>query len=236
MNHTRVVACILALSLGGTLAHAGPVLRHTWGDPSGVTVNQDWSGPHVYTQTLSISGLAGNVSRIHLTVLTDIYGAPAAWSMTLRGATPAPDCRGAAAFTASPTVAGAQTIPGMTLSVAGSWFDLAGPRPRIEVDAGIAPPLAADPAMRYALATLGFDHAHSVTGDGGGTACGGAELPFCFVVGTADIYHAAPDYTVERATVEPGVLTWQNADGHVDCLQAVPAKATTWGRLKAIYR
>ena len=232
MSRTVLAACTLALALWAAAVHAAPILDYTWGDPPGLVVNQDWSGPHAYTQTLSMTGMSGTVTQVHVSVMTKSHNPPLAWTMTTSGATPAPDCLGSPAFTATTTVAGAQGVPGATLSVTG---ELVSPWPRIEVDVRFDPPLVADPAVRYALATLRFDHANSVPGESTPAACGGADRPFCFVTAWAGVTHGAPDYTLEYATTDAGILTWQGAD-EMGCLGAIPTRPTTWGKLKTIFR
>ncbi len=228
------VICLLALMLAASAAGATPVLRYTWGDASGVVVNQDWSGPHTYTQTLTLTGLTGQVSRVHVSVWTNARQTPPAWRMTVNGPVPANDCLNHPAFFASPDAAGAQTLPGATLSVVGWWMWVTSPRPRIELDVVLDPPLTADPAVRYALATLTFDHANSSIEANPPTGCPGADQPFCFLVWQP--YVERPDYSWEALTPEQDVLSWQNPGGATDCYLTVPTRPTTWGRLKAIYR
>lgn len=229
---SSLIASAVASSVG-----AQPVLRYTWADPSNTTINQDWAGPHPYAQTLTVAGLSGDVSSIQLTVLLSIH-VPEAWDMAISGPAPAPDCKGSTAFTVSPVVAGTQTIPGSAVSAVGRWFGLTEPRPEIDIMATFDPPFTADPAVRYAIATLNFDHAHSAIGPLDPAACNQADLPFCFVVagGVLGPTLRRPGFVGEPIGVESGLLSWQNAVGAVDCDAAVPVRAATWGRLKAIYR
>ena len=227
-------SCLLALLLGAASAGATSVLRYTWGDPSGVVLNQDWAGPQTYTQTLTVTGLTGQVTRIHVTLWTNMV-TPQAWYMTINGAAPANDCLGHPAFFASPAVAGAQALPGATLSAVGWWFGITSPRPRIELDVTLDPPFTADPGTRYAIATLTFDHANSATGTAyPPTACGDADQPFCFVVNYP--WYGRADYTVVGMALEQDAISWQNAAGTTDCHVVVPVKPTSWGQLKSIYR
>ncbi len=224
-------SCLLALMLAASAAGATPVLRYTWGDASGVVVNQNWSGPHTYTQTLSATGLTGQVSRVELFLWTNL-ATPAAWRMTIMGPAPATDCMGYSAFFASPDAAGAQSVPGVTVSAEGWGSYVTTPiRPWMSVVVAIDPPLAADPGVRYGLATLTYDHTNSALGPTG--PCAHAETPFCFVVIYAGVL---ADDTWQVPTLEAGTLSWQNEGGATDCWMVVPARPTTWGRLKAIYR
>jgi hypothetical protein len=92
------------------------------------------------------------------------------------------------------------------------------------------PAFTPDPSVRYAIATLEFDHSHSATSLAYPTACSDADLPFCFLVYEATV--ARPGFVIEPLGVESGLLSWQNAAGTVDCNAAVPVHVATWGRLK----
>ncbi len=230
MNHLATPSFVLALLLTASTVGAEPVLRYTWGDASGLVVNQSWSGPHTYTQTLSATGLTGQVSRVELRLWTNVV-TPPAWWMTVNGVAPASDCAGHPAFLASPDAAGAQTIPGATVSAEGWYRYVTSIRPWMYVTVAIDPPLAADPGVRYGLATLTYDHTNSALGPTG--PCADADKPYCFVVIYADVL---VDGTWQTPTLEAGTLSWQNESGETDCWMVVPARPTTWGRLKAIYR
>ncbi len=234
MLRLAFASCLVALLLGAASAGATSVLRYTWGDPSGLIVNQDWTGPHAYTQTLSVTGLTGQVNRIHVTLLTNMV-TPQAWYMTINGAAPANDCLGHPAFFASPVVAGAQALPGATLSAVGWWFGVTSPRPRIELEVTLDSPFTADPEARYGVATLTYDHAGSAIGAAyPPTACGDADQPFCFVLSYP--WYERADYSYETLSLEQDAVSWQNAAGTTDCHLVVPVKPASWGQLKSIYR
>jgi len=201
-----------------TAASAGTV-RWTWGSPEALTANQDFTGPGVYTQTISVTGLAGTLNG--LTLQADVRGDyPAAWAMLFFP--PFSDCQGHPALSAVPTVAGAEVIPGATVSVMSEMPVCWPPALFVLVTVLFDPPFTFDPAKRYGLATLSFDHSASVTGAGDATHCGGADVGLCFKLGSSE------------GMPEQPALTWQG--GGAECAGLTPSRRTTWGTVKQIYR
>ena len=94
---------------------------------------------------------------------------------------------------------------------------------------------AVDPATRYFLGGLKFDHTYSVVGAGDPpNTCGGLETPMCFSLYEARVVDdTGLEYQFARDPYFP-TLTF-NDDSAVSC-GAVPARATTWGQVKAQYR
>ncbi len=233
------VVCLLALLLAASAVGATPVLRYTWGDPDSAIVNQDWTGPHTYTQTLSVTGLSGQVSSFNV-VVWNSHMTPPAWEMIFIPIPPAlqaVDCTGHPAFSVSPDVAGAQTLPGAEVTFAANY---SGVPPvtngRMYLVVTASTPFEADPAVQYAIATLTFDHLNSLPGwdEYDTTHCWGADIRYCFLVYRAVVWR--PSGSSEAMALEHDALTWQDMTRTFDCRTALPAQPTTWGRLKAIYR
>ncbi len=227
------VALVAATGLA-TGARSDPVLRYTWGDPDAIRTEQSFAGPGVYRQTLSVTGLSGTVAEFWVSLSTGpCWGRPDAWA-ALCG----PDNLDCASrtgfFTWRPAVAGCAPIPGLELGI--YFFGaVTNPRGGASIMGRIDPPLVADPETRYAIATFSFDHSYSVTGEGDAAHCGGAEAPFCFGVQDAGFWTTAPGgFAIVVPDYEEHALAWQSTAP--SCFDAVPARASSWGRLKTMYR
>ena len=216
--HARSITCgspTVALSATGTAT-----VRWTWGSAEVLTANQDFAGPGVYTQTVSVTGLSGTIGTLELAA--EVRGDfPAAWSMLF--GPPYANCLGHPALSVVPLVAGTEVVPGASVAVRTDMTVCFPPSVILVATITIDPPFAFDPARRYGLATLSFDHSASVTGAEDASHCGGAETGLCFVLGSAGA--GAP---------ELAALTWQG--GGEACVGFVPARATTWRAVKQIYR
>ena len=89
--------------------------------------------------------------------------------------------------------------------------------------------LVPDPAQRYALWVLTFDHQYSVPGAGApGLTCGGVEKGLLFDVST-DL--ALFSGAIQRPQTQPGdqQVTWNGGP-------FVPTVPATWGKVKGLYR
>jgi len=71
--------------------------------------------------------------------------------------------------------------------------------------------------------------------DEGFGLCAGCNVPACFVLSALEVFSQAEGRVriIETADVR-NFATWQSGTG--DCPGATPAKSTTWGAVKAIYR
>ncbi len=229
----RLVPLLSAALLAGLAglatnpAASAPSVRWVWGPPGALTANQDFAGPAVYTQTLSVTGVSGTVGWLHFGAFTGggvSPGFPPAWWM-LKAPTGL-DCQGRPSLSASPFVTGTEPVPDLVATVQAS-AGLTDPiHGYVEVYAVIDPPFAFDPDKRYGIATLRFDHAASVAGAGDATHCGGADAPMCFLMlgGNAGTQELANDVPL---------LSWQGAEG---CVGVVPVRRSSWGEVKLIYR
>jgi hypothetical protein len=91
-----------------------------------------------------------------------------------------------------------------------------------------------DPNQRYFLARIQFDLTYAVTGPSGAFTCGGLETPMCFVLARASYENMGE-----------AEVSWQPGNNCVSandpallsgCDVPTPARATTWGALRAQYR
>jgi hypothetical protein len=239
MRRRHALPFILALLVAST-AHATPIVRYTWGTPAALVVDQPWAGPGLYTQSITVTGLSGLVSAFDVTIANGPFGARA-WLALFSPFPlnpPTPDCLGGPGFEIDPVVPGATTIPGGTVTALVSSGPVSITTPvivstiRLHVD--IVPPLVADPAGRYAIATLLFHHERSEAGTSG-SLCGGADEPHCFAL--IAVSRVGGGVTTPLAQ-ENGLLSWQGAGLRTaDCLRlATPTHGSTWGELKVRYR
>lgn len=247
-RRARVVALLSTAWLSFALAPiatAAPAMRYTWGPASGVQLREDFAGPATYAQTLSVTGLSGPVSRLSTRILHGPYAGPDpddVWGplyASLNGPPAIPpldDCLGDPFYVVTPAVAGAATIPGATLGAVVVSYQ--GPTnfktySFAEIELLIDPPLLADPATTYAIATIEYDFRNATAGSAG-AGCRNADRPFCFVQTEAS---ATVNGLLVPAVIETGILSWQR-DPDVDaCYNAItPARASTWGAVRTMYR
>jgi hypothetical protein len=217
-THARSIAC--GSPTVARVATGTATVRWTWGSAEALTTNQDFAGPGVYTQTVSVTGLSGTIGSLELSA--DVRGDyPAAWSMLF--VPPNANCLGHPALSAVPLVAGTEVVPGASVAVGSDMALCIPPVVVLHASVTIDPPFTFDPSKRYGLATLSFDHSASVIGAGDASHCGGAETGLCFVL-----------WPGQAGTPELPALTWQG--GGEACTGFVPTRATTWGAVKQIYR
>ena len=230
-----------ALTLIAPPATAFPMTRFTWGPANGLIVNQDFAGPQTYTQTLSVIGLSGTVSKFTMQVLHAYPGPGTAWHaispplFTLVSA-PQPDCEGEPGFSIGSTVAGATTIPNAvptaTLGCSEGVTNHA-VTCYMTIEVTINPPFVADPAIRYGIVTLEYHHQNSVAGVSP-DACDYADLPMCFAQQNSS---AVVNGVTTTLSNEGGLLSWENDPMVVDCWRAItPARPSSWGSIKTLYR
>jgi hypothetical protein len=92
-----------------------------------------------------------------------------------------------------------------------------------------------DPLTRYHLGRFMFDHYWSVEGTGTpGLTCGGLETPICFKLLNA-VFLDMNGNEIPFDRTGPTTITMNDAQS-TSCAAFVPARPTTWGRLKRQYR
>ena len=226
---------ILALDLHS--AHALPFARYSWDQCDPVVTNKNWAGPATYVQVISAVGLTPGIRAINLTVNT---GATAdAWNFS--DGQGGPDCQPTSRLTISSTGADCVAAPVVQFLYRRQIWITQPDKGGFYLTATFDPGFAPDPAVRYAVSRLAFDHSHSVVGPAPPLSgnCGSVEMPVCFGV-------SGPQYT--DATVGPNwiplamdsdFLTWQDFNAQPfgrPCPAAVPARPSTWGQIKGQYR
>lgn len=236
------LAAIVVAGLA-TAASAQGVLRYSWGaDANAVVSNQDWAGPIVYSQNVSVTGLTGTIDRI--VVEAEGPGMPPAWAPLQyfesgpTGTAGGMNCLNTASrASVSATLAGAQPIPGGVL-YAGSHVGITNPTvTHLGFTVEIDPPLVADPAARYAIARLDCDLVDATVGYVPGH-CPWAEGAMCFRITSATAHPAGAPYGADMPIALGGedVISWQGGNGVGYCLSVTPARTRTWGELKTRYR
>ena len=112
-----------------------------------------------------------------------------------------------------------------------------------------SPAITVDPAVRYQIANVTFDHTYAVSGPGAPPeTCGGFEQPICFTFqgshdAHGDCYRFGQNSYLDGDGVEhsfgafPSVIaTFRSDASSVACNGATPATPKTWGALRAQYR
>ena len=104
---------------------------------------------------------------------------------------------------------------------------------RMTVISGVNPPVNLSPGQDYFLFNLVL--VHSATVDPG--ACAGCTVPVCIVLNSIRFLNSSfQELASMSSPATPGsnFATWQGGAG-ANCL-AVPARRTTWGAVKSLYR
>ena len=247
-----LLATVIGIAFVAPASIAQPMLHYTWGPADGLIVNQDFTGPATYAQTVSVTGLYGMVSRIKVLVTYGPYSGPgSAWHAiqppinTQHFYPPVPDCEGGPGFEVSTAVAGATTIPNATPGLPYDTYigcvqsPTGGPRTCfLQITVNVDPPFAPDPATRYGVATLFYHHQNSVAGQAP-DACDFADTPRCFRLGdpnTNTTYAVVNGFRIPLYS-DGGLLSWQASSMMADCwYAATPARSSTWGSIKTLYR
>lgn len=219
---TARFAAGVALVLMAIPAAADPIIRYNWDRSEPFVRNRDYEGPGLYTQTLSITGLPAGIKSLVVSIEVNV-GWQTAWDFLPRR------CAGPERLGARPFVAECDTIPG--IGVLAQWqrpYDA--PMDDLyllfQFDAAFVP----DPDARYGLATITFDHELAETD------CYGAAVPLCFLLG-AGFYKTGDAWGF--AYPEHDRLTWNDSSAVPDCAprrQGLPARPSSWGSVKSLYR
>jgi hypothetical protein len=204
-------------------ANAAPSVRYSWDACEPLVLNREFAAAEPYAQVLSVTGLAEPLTSFEVSIA--IAGTWSAWQFHDFG------CQGSARLSASASAARCDPIPGLILAV-DMYPGVTDHRLHL-VAAGSAPPgTAPDPSARYRLVGFAFDHSFT-TGDPFDPPgqCGDGDEPTCFGIEYLSLNGSTGGYTLENS-----VLTWNLAATPGQCPFPVPARVSTWARVKAMYR
>ena len=214
---------LAALLLLASDVHAAPSLRYSWDDCAPLVLDREFTGPAHYTQTLSVTGLTEPLTSFLVVIAA---GDLDAWQFHDYGG-----CQGSSRLAATTAAAGCTSLPGLELTV--SMFPgVTDHRLHLTVSGTVPAGPAPDPAARYVLARLDFDHSLTVTGyPAPSSYCGMGDYQQCFGIEYVTLNGSGVGYAYDNS-----MLTWNLPQSPGQCPFPVPTRATTWGRLKAIYR
>jgi hypothetical protein len=219
-------------ALHSASASAAPTLRYSWDDCGAVVPRRDFTGPAVYTQTVSVIGLDAPIDNFTLVIGFGSQSIPAAWAFHDLLPFFPPSCQPDGRVSMLLGGTSCDTLPGMQAS--GHYSASVAPdRFFLTIDGGGAGSFTPNPSQRYTLVRIAFNHANSVAGAGTPGSCGGADQPLQFAIG--DLYLNGVDQR-GRADWENCLLTWNTAWYAPDCPLYVPVKNRTWGQIKSMYR
>lgn len=221
---TACFATGVAVLLTAAAAGAAPLVRYNWDRCEPFVRNRDYEGPGVYAQTLSITGVPAGTTRLFFSIDVLVGWWYRAWEFYSGG------CAGPARLTVVPGVAGCDSIPGLAVVIGemSQVYDYGANV--LTVDCVLDPSFVPDPARRYGVVTIAFDHELAET------ACEGATAPLCFVLG-GGFYEAAG--TLDLVVLENDRLTWNDHAPEPDCsprMPPLPVRQSTWGWVKSLYR
>jgi hypothetical protein len=248
----RRVRLVLALALFAALAIAGlppartaaePVAHLAWDDcgASGRLTRSFACNTNVGAEQLVVSfvpptvaAFTGIEARIRL--WTPAASLPSWWMLSTGG------CR-AGSLRASPFAAGpsACTSPWTSQVFWSAQLDPAAREIRVLVDLNKGQEHGLDGAIEYYGVRLAIDHAKSL----GAGACDGCAMPAGLYLSRLALLLGPPDPTYEFALPEVPYVNWQCDGAPVVVGGSVtgwtfpgcttPARAPTWGRIKALY-
>jgi hypothetical protein len=224
MKATRFLLVLGMLALVAGAAHAqGPYVRLSWDGCDPQVPDKLWSGPHTYELVLSIIG-EGVPNAGHDTSILVAPDLQDAWRFDDAG------CQGGSYVTFN--AGGTKTCPPMQgigpLGITAFLYDPDTHTGTIRL-ANTYNEFDPDPAVRYVLWIVTFDHQYSVTGPTDpGVSCGDVLAGLYFDFSTDVLTMAGP---YQHCQHQPGdhIVTWNGGP-------PTPALNTTLGKVKALYR
>jgi len=246
-----ILLCGALLAMSATFAYAGG-LNMSWGSctEDGGAANKNFacnsnSGSNVlvcsFEPNLTNNGTTnGNAIIVDLQSATDPL--PAWWNVNAAASNTLPNsnCRGNVVTvnaTISPSAVNCadEFAGGETIGL-GGYFITATNKARIKI-AGAVPQnnlASTAPGTQYFACNLVISNAKTVPQ----TNCSGCSTPVCIVLNSIQVTAGGGvlDETIGNALTR-NYATWQGgAIGGSGCPAAVPAKNTTWGAVKSLYR
>lgn len=222
------LALALLLLVAPATSGAASSIRYGWDDCSNTVVNKDWSGPGVYSQVMTLTGMDEPFNGFSVVIVNTAgwsYGwgwcSLATWCPVETG-----DDHGCVSRRAEATagVAGCDSIPGLTITRSDFTGGVTSPRGYILIEGSVPAPVRLDPGRRYGLFTAAYHL------DGPGTnppapPCSDVLEPRCFHV----VWHGF-------GLIENEFVSWNDPANSSNCPFATPVRDMTWGRLKSHYR
>lgn len=207
----------------GAALDTGAYLRLSWGTCTPQVSQQEFHGPDVYTMVISARGVPFTNSG-HDTQVTITPDVPDAWRFDDAG------CQTLARLSLKHQALGAD-CPAMVgtnpLAITDYQVYPGGATLRLAITYDELP---TDPQQRYVLWKVGFDHTQSVAGsDSDPSTCDGAEVPLTFAASSQVLL----TQTQHNMPVVPETF---DAPVRWTGTQPVKTRATTWGRVKSLYR
>ena len=230
---TTILASLAALALlaGSASAQTGS-LRLSWTGCEPIVQDLSFTGPgQVANLVASVVGTASPHKGLRARVLVK-SGLPDAWRFDAAGCNVGQLSLNTAGLSkVCPAFQGTNPLPifnfGHEVDGAGTaTFDMLNAYDEVAVP---------DPGVRTTVFQALFNHAFSDVGpQDPALACGNAEQPVCFALVYTEFLN--PDLTAQPFDVENDYVTWQDPANSTQCPGPVQNEATTWGRVKGLYR
>lgn len=229
----------------GTVQGAVGTVDMSWDNCSPIVTDKTSAAPGQYSLFVSVLGHDENHKGYQVQGIlgTAAHTTPDAWAFEPVG------CQGTALIAldhlpSGPVVKTCPAFQGGVQSVQVKAYD-ANPAPydpglrrfsifNVYPDGFIGP----NPAQRYFLARIMFDHTFSVAGPGTpGTDCGGFENAICMTLVPANLQWLDDQGSgvAHPFNVGQQYATFNNAGNPMNCA-AVPTRDATWGQIKSQYR
>ncbi len=236
MHRAPLLAALPLLAHTTAPAHAAGTIDRSWDACAPITVVKSMGAPQPYRLYVSMTGqadvLRGYQAFCDVAALVPAP-LPDAWRFDAGG------CQGPdrVVFRTLPTPAEgvnclALQSPGPTFAITDYAYDVVTRRGRILISKALPSGSAIpNPALRYHLAAVEFDHTASVVGTGAPDgACGGFERDVIIAVS------GTPNLTDPASVQHPFAAGGNAAVTYVGSGGPVPAAPTTWGAIKGHYR
>ena len=227
-----ILASLSALALFASTASAQTGnFRLSWENCDPIIVNQDFTGPGQVARLVgSVLGTGNQHKGFRFKVLVQ-SGLPDAWRFDAAGCNTGQVGLSTALLNkACPAFQGANPLPIFNY---GFETDQAGTATLDVLNAyDTAVP---SPGTRYTVFQAIFDHLFSEAGPQDPlVACGNADQPLCLALIYTEFLN--PDLSSDVFNVENDYVTWQDLGNSTGCPGPTQNEATTWGRVKGLYR
>jgi hypothetical protein len=225
MKATRYIIALLLLAAVVGNADAAGFKRLSWDVCDPQIPDKVWSGPHTYSLVISAIGL--DLPMVgHDSKLTIGPALPDAWRFDDLG------CQTGSYIAysyAGMTKLGCPLTGNAPFPITDYYYDPDAMNAQLRLSL-VYDAIQPDPATRYALWVITFDHLYSVPGPGlPGETCGGVQQGLILNLQSTDILLNSGG--IYRPPTMPGdhEVTWNGGP-------YVPTVPATWGKVKGLYR